>query len=65
MTGTRAENSDVLSSYRSGLTLEELEQQYILRTLREYKGNRTKTAEALGIGRNTLIRKLKRFGTNE
>jgi len=49
-------------SVPSGLTLDELEKRYILRTLAECDGNRTRAANALGIGRNTLVRKLKRYG---
>jgi Nif-specific regulatory protein len=51
-------------SVPSGLTLEELEKRYILRTLAECAGNRTRAASVLGIGRNTLLRKLKRYGIN-
>jgi Nif-specific regulatory protein len=49
-------------SVPSGLTLDDVERRYILRTLAECDGNRTRTADALGIGRNTLVRKLKRYG---
>jgi len=51
-------------SVPSGLTLEELEKRYILRTLAECGGNRTRAAAVLDIGRNTLLRKLKRYGIN-
>jgi len=40
-------------------TLEEAEQQLISRALKEYDGNRRKTAQALGISERTLYRKLK------
>lgn len=40
-------------------TLEEAEKQLISRALREFDGNRRKTAEALGISERTLYRKLK------
>ncbi len=49
-------------SVPSGLTLDELEKRYILRTLAECSDNRTRAASILGIGRNTLLRKLKRYG---
>ncbi len=44
------------------LTIAELEQRYTLEVLGRYKGNRTRTAKALGIGANTLWRKLKSWG---
>jgi Nif-specific regulatory protein len=49
-------------SVPSGLTLDELEKRYIVRTLAECAGNRTRAAGVLGIGRNTLLRKLKKYG---
>jgi Nif-specific regulatory protein len=49
-------------SVPGGLTLAELEKRYIIRTLAQCDGNRTRAATALGIGRNTLGRKLKQYG---
>jgi DNA-binding NtrC family response regulator len=40
----------------------ELEKRYVLEVLRRFDGNRTHTAKALGIGANTLWRKLKAWG---
>lgn len=40
-------------------TLEEAEQELISRALKQFEGNRRKTAEALGISERTLYRKLK------
>jgi DNA-binding NtrC family response regulator len=40
----------------------ELERWYILEVLQRFDGNRTHTARALGIGANTLWRKLKSWG---
>ncbi|MEZ4469008.1 MAG: helix-turn-helix domain-containing protein [bacterium] len=40
-------------------TLEEVEQAYIQHVLARCDGNRSAAARVLGIGRNTLIRKLK------
>lgn len=40
-------------------TLEEAEKQLISRALKQFEGNRRKTAEALGISERTLYRKLK------
>jgi|GEM_PF-2323832 len=42
--------------------LAEIERQYILKVLEHFNGNRTHTARALGIGTNTLWRKLKAWG---
>ena len=43
-------------------TLEEIEKAFIINTLKKFKGNRVKTAATLGIGRNTLWKKLKDYG---
>jgi PAS domain S-box-containing protein len=43
------------------VTLEEMEKKEIARRLRIFNGNVTKTAESLGIGRNTLYRKIKKY----
>ena len=42
--------------------LRDLERQAIIAALENLQGNRTKAAEALGIGRRTLQNKLKRYG---
>ena len=42
-----------------GLTLEEVEQRYLAHTITRHGGNRSEAARALGIGRNTLLRKLR------
>ena len=44
------------------LTLAEVERLHIERTLEACEGNRTRAATVLGIGRNTLARKLKQYG---
>jgi DNA-binding NtrC family response regulator len=49
-------------SMDSGATLGEMEKQYILHVLKEQGGSRGRAAEVLGIGRNTLWRKLKSYG---
>ena len=41
------------------LRLDEIEVRYIRAVVERFKGNQTKAARALGIGRNTLWRKLK------
>jgi DNA-binding NtrC family response regulator len=43
-------------------TLEDMEKRYILYVLNKHRGNRARTATVLGIGRNTLWRKLKSYG---
>jgi Nif-specific regulatory protein len=50
---------DASAGYAPGTPLEEVEQDHIRRTLDHCGGNRTEAAQLLGIGRNTLIRKLK------
>jgi DNA-binding NtrC family response regulator len=46
---------------RAGLTLRDVEQQYILRTLQENGGNRTRAARVLGISLRCLQYKLKAY----
>lgn len=46
-------------------TLADIEKKVILETLEKNNHNRTKTAEALGIGRRTLIRKLHEYGVTK
>lgn len=46
------------------LTLASIERQHIIALLDVYGGNRTKTAEALGISRKTLYRKLHQYLTD-
>jgi two-component system response regulator HydG len=43
------------------LTLDELEARYIRRVLEMVKGNKTRAAEILGVGRRTLYRRLERI----
>jgi DNA-binding NtrC family response regulator len=47
------------------LSLEKQEKAHILRVLRLCKGNQLQAAKRLGIGRNTLWRKLKRYTAEE
>ncbi|HEX8954595.1 MAG TPA: sigma-54-dependent Fis family transcriptional regulator [Polyangia bacterium] len=42
--------------------LAEVEREHIVKTLAAVDGNRSRAAELLGIGRNTLLRKLKEYG---
>jgi len=48
--------------YRSGMTMAEVEKRAIEAALEEYRGNRRKAAEVLGIGERTLYRKIKAYG---
>lgn len=45
-----------------GSTLSDAEREVILQTLSSFNGNKSKTAEVLGIGRKTLHRKLDEYG---
>ena len=49
-------------SIPSGMTLEQVERETIIQTLEETGGNRTQTAQILGISRKTLQNKLKEYG---
>jgi len=55
MGGTRAEGKPILR-------LEDMECTHILRIIGIHGGNITKSAKALGIGRNTLYRKMEHYG---
>lgn len=48
--------------YDQVMSIAELERRYVMEVLDRYNGNRTRTAKALGIGANTLWRKLKGWG---
>ncbi len=47
--------------YRPGMTMAEVERATIEAALSEYKGNRRRAAEVLGIGERTLYRKIKAY----
>jgi DNA-binding NtrC family response regulator len=44
------------------MALEEFEKQFIIDTLNQNRGHRTKTAAMLGIDRKTLYTKMKKYG---
>jgi DNA-binding NtrC family response regulator len=54
-------NGDQPVVYRAGMTMAEVEKAAIEAALREYRGNRRKAAEVLGIGERTLYRKIKAY----
>ena len=43
-------------------SLDDMEEEHIIRTLKQHDGHRTKTAQALGIDRKTLWMKMKKYG---
>ena len=45
--------------------LSRLEKQTIEQALRQYGGNLTKVAKALGLGRTTLYRKMEKYGLSD
>ncbi|HEY2745471.1 MAG TPA: sigma-54 dependent transcriptional regulator [Polyangia bacterium] len=56
-------SSDVLAgALARGLTLAELEREYINRVLQAEGGNKTRAAQRLGLDRKTLYRKLEEYG---
>ncbi len=59
-------NGAMMVRYKKGRSLKsimaELEKEIIIQALSEYKNNRTKTAEALGITRQALTMKLSKYG---
>jgi DNA-binding NtrC family response regulator len=69
--GNHAQVTDVMSEvegdgeqpvvYKAGMTMADVEKATIEAALREYKGNRRRAAEILGIGERTLYRKIKAY----
>jgi two-component system response regulator AtoC len=55
------ENFKAAAPVDMDLTLEDLEREYILQTVRNVDGNRSIAARKLGISRSTLIERLKRY----
>jgi DNA-binding NtrC family response regulator len=45
-------------------SLDELERELIVATLRTHSNNKEKAAQALGLSERTLYRRLKKFGVN-
>lgn len=60
--GELGENDEAMVSFdKESLKLEYLEKQHIIKMLKRFKGNITYSAEALGIRRNTLYSKIKKY----
>jgi len=53
---------DLSAAVARGLTLGELEREYIKRVLAAESGNKTRAAQRLGLDRKTLYRKLEEYG---
>ena len=58
--GWHADERPSLEKHR-GLTLHEIERDHIRRTLEQFQGRKSETAQALGIDRKTLREKIKRY----
>lgn len=59
--GSGHENPSKALAYTSVMTLEALEKVHIERIIKEVDGNITQAAKCLGIGRNTLYRKIQQY----
>lgn len=57
-------NNNMNASSRNVPTLKELEKEHIIKALNSTNNNISQTAHILGIGRNTLYRKLKEYNVN-
>ncbi|HET8649754.1 MAG TPA: sigma-54 dependent transcriptional regulator [Gemmatimonadales bacterium] len=60
LAGEAPEEASVV--YRPGMTMVDVERAAIEAALREFRGNRRRAAEVLGIGERTLYRKIKAYG---
>jgi two-component system, NtrC family, response regulator HydG len=54
-------SKEVRAGLRAGMTIREMEQELIIKTLEDNDGNRTRSARVLGITRRTLQHKLKEY----
>jgi transcriptional regulator with PAS, ATPase and Fis domain len=61
---THIEQATTCERIEEDLNLECMEKKHILKALKIYGGNITLCAKALGIGRNTLYRKIESYGIN-
>ena len=58
-----SEADSLAGALSRGMTLDELEREYILRVVRAEGGNKTRAAQRLGLDRKTLYRKLEEYAT--
>jgi len=65
LAGVESRLPDDVAAMPAARTIKDMEREMILRTLDETGGNRTRTAEILGISRRTLQLKLKAYGINQ
>ncbi len=49
----------------AGLSLAEVERQLIMKALEQHKGNQSQSAHALGITRNTIIYRMRKYGISQ
>jgi DNA-binding NtrC family response regulator len=56
-----SEADSLASALSRGMSLDELEREYILRVVRAEGGNKTRAAQRLGLDRKTLYRKLEEY----
>jgi DNA-binding NtrC family response regulator len=56
-----AEQDPFAAALARGLTLAELERDYIMKVLAAESGNKTRAAQRLGLDRKTLYRKLEEY----
>ena len=61
LTDGDGDDGDQAVVYRTGMTMADVEKAAIEAALREYRGNRRRAAEVLGIGERTLYRKIKAY----
>ncbi len=61
--GTKLDAAELLQAYMNDMVpLAELEKRYIVSVLKQFGGNRVQAAEALGIDRSKLYRRLRQYG---
>ncbi|HGE70068.1 TPA: sigma-54-dependent Fis family transcriptional regulator [Candidatus Poribacteria bacterium] len=62
-TGLQSNQPDIIKiAIEKRWSLKELEKEYLSNVIKNYSGNLSKAVETLGIARNTLWRKMKKFG---